>query len=92
MLVTGGAGFIGSNVVAALNDTGRSDVAVCDLFGHDGKWRYLAKRQLADIVSPADLPGWTGAKLAFHIKGRGRHAAGDRRRRFYRIEPRGRVE
>ena len=58
LLVTGGAGFIGSNVVAALNDAGRSDVAVCDLLGHDGKWRNLAKRQLADIVPPADLPGW----------------------------------
>jgi len=36
LLVTGGAGFIGSNVVAALNDAGR-DVAVCDVLGHDGK-------------------------------------------------------
>ena len=47
LLVTGGAGFIGSNVVAALSDAGRADVAVCDLLGHDGKWRNLAKRQLA---------------------------------------------
>src|SRR4051794_15399627 len=58
LLVTGGAGFIGSNVVAALNDAGRDDVAVCDLLGQDGKWRNLAKRQLADLVPPADLPGW----------------------------------
>jgi ADP-L-glycero-D-manno-heptose 6-epimerase len=58
LLVTGGAGFIGSNVVAALNDAGRSDVAVCDLLGHDGKWRNLAKRQLADIVPPAELMDW----------------------------------
>ena len=58
LLVTGGAGFIGSNVVAALNDAGRADVAVCDLLGHDGKWRNLAKRQLADIVPPAELADW----------------------------------
>ena len=57
LLVTGGAGFIGSNVVAALNDAGRADVAVCDILGHDGKWRNLAKRRLADIVPPAQLPG-----------------------------------
>lgn len=57
-LVTGGAGFIGSNVVAALNDAGRSDVAVCDVLGHDGKWRNLAKRQLADLVPPAELGDW----------------------------------
>ncbi len=58
LLVTGGAGFIGSNVVAALNDAGRADVAVCDLLGCEGKWRNLAKRQLADIVPPAQLPEW----------------------------------
>ena len=58
LLVTGGAGFIGSNLVAALNDAGRTDVIVCDMLGHDGKWRNLAKRQLADIVPPAELPDW----------------------------------
>jgi ADP-L-glycero-D-manno-heptose 6-epimerase len=63
-LVTGGAGFIGSNVVAALNDAGRSDVAVCDFLGHDGKWRNLARRQLADFVPPSDLMRWLeGRKL-----------------------------
>jgi ADP-L-glycero-D-manno-heptose 6-epimerase len=58
LLVTGGAGFIGSNVVAALNDAGRADVVVCDVLGSDGKWRNLAKRQLADIVPPAELSDW----------------------------------
>ncbi|KJC34314.1 ADP-L-glycero-D-manno-heptose-6-epimerase [Bradyrhizobium sp. LTSP849] len=64
LLVTGGAGFIGSNVVAALNDAGRSDVVVCDLLGTDGKWRNLAKRQLVDIVPPPELLDWLkGRKL-----------------------------
>ncbi|RXG94468.1 ADP-glyceromanno-heptose 6-epimerase [Bradyrhizobium zhanjiangense] len=64
LLVTGGAGFIGSNVVAALNEAGRSDVVVCDLLGTDGKWRNLAKRQLVDIVPPAELIDWLeGRKL-----------------------------
>ncbi|MBR0694941.1 ADP-glyceromanno-heptose 6-epimerase [Bradyrhizobium lablabi] len=58
LLVTGGAGFIGSNVVAALNDAGRGDVAVSDVLGHDGKWLNLAKRQLADVVPPAELGDW----------------------------------
>jgi ADP-L-glycero-D-manno-heptose 6-epimerase len=58
LLVTGGAGFIGSNVVAALNDAGRDDVVVCDTLGCDGKWRNLAKRQLADLVPPAELKDW----------------------------------
>lgn len=64
LLVTGGAGFIGSNVVAALNEAGRSDVVVCDFLGNEGKWRNLAKRQLLDIVPPAELPDWLqGRKL-----------------------------
>ena len=64
LLVTGGAGFIGSNVVAALNDAGRADVVVCDMLGHDGKWRNLAKRQLADILPPGELSDWLkGSKL-----------------------------
>src|SRR5713101_2630409 len=62
LLVTGGAGFIGSNVVAALNEAGRADVTVCDVLGHDGKWRNLAKRQLADIVPPAELPDWLNGR------------------------------
>src|ERR1700722_17560543 len=65
LLVTGGAGFIGSNIVAALNEAGRTDVVVCDLLGHDGKWRNLAKRQLADIVPPGELSQWLkGRQLA----------------------------
>src|SRR6201995_2994793 len=64
LLVTGGAGFIGSNIVAALNEAGRTDVVVCDLLGDSGKWRNLAKRQLADIVPPAELMAWLdGRKL-----------------------------
>src|ERR1700759_3908575 len=58
LLVTGGAGFIGSNVGSALNDAGRADVVVCDLLGDDGKWRNLAKRRLADIVPPKELSAW----------------------------------
>jgi len=64
LLVTGGAGFIGSNVVAALNEAGRTDVAVNDVLGADGKWRNLAKRQVADVIGPADLMRWLdGRKL-----------------------------
>jgi ADP-L-glycero-D-manno-heptose 6-epimerase len=64
ILVTGGAGFIGSNVVAALNEQGRTDVVVNDFLGSGPKWRNLAKRQLADFVPPSDLGQWLdGRKL-----------------------------
>ena len=58
-LVTGGAGFIGSNIVASLNEAGATDVVVNDWLGAgDVKWRNLAKRQIADFVPPADLARW----------------------------------
>ena len=63
-LVTGGAGFIGSNVVAALNEAGRSDIAVNDALGSDDKWRNLQKRQFSDLVPPGELFAWlNGRKL-----------------------------
>src|ERR1700688_626753 len=64
LLVTGGAGFIGSNVGANLNDRGRTDIAVSDRLETGSKWRNLQKRQLADVVAPADLEKWlAGRKL-----------------------------
>lgn len=48
LAVTGGAGFIGANLIAALNKRGRSDILVVDEFGgggdngDDGKARNLA--------------------------------------------------
>jgi ADP-L-glycero-D-manno-heptose 6-epimerase len=58
LLVTGGAGFIGSNLVARLNEAGRADIVVADTLGGGEKWRNLQKRQLADVVPPAELMRW----------------------------------
>ncbi len=64
LLVTGGAGFIGSNVVASLNEAGHCDIVVNDTLDTGEKWRNLGKRQLADVVPPGDLLGWLdGRKL-----------------------------
>src|SRR5579872_3891713 len=64
LLVTGGAGFIGSNVVASLNAAGRSDIAVNDILGSGGKWRNLAARQISEFVPAGDLMRWLdGRKL-----------------------------
>ena len=64
LLVTGGAGFIGSNIVAGLNEAGRTDIVVNDTLGMDGRWRNLGKRQIADMVTPSGLTRWLdGRKL-----------------------------
>ncbi|MBK1698597.1 ADP-glyceromanno-heptose 6-epimerase [Rhodovibrio salinarum] len=49
--VTGGAGFIGSNLVAALSARDER-VVVCDRLGDQDKWRNLAHHQLDDLVTP----------------------------------------
>jgi len=74
IIVTGGAGFIGSNLVAALEERGRHDIVVCDRLGHGEKWRNLAKRELAAIIAPEQLmeflgdQRWRGAiKAVFHL-------------------------
>jgi ADP-L-glycero-D-manno-heptose 6-epimerase len=60
VLVTGGAGFIGSNIVAELTGGGRWDVAVCDRLrsAESGKWRNIAKHPIVDFVAPETLPAW----------------------------------
>ena len=53
-LVTGGAGFIGSNLVAALCDRG-AEVMVVDRLRQGEKWRNLAKHPIAGILPPEEL-------------------------------------
>ena len=55
IIVTGGAGFIGSNLVAGLEDHGHKDLVVCDTLGQEDKWRNIGKRELRDIVHPHSL-------------------------------------
>ena len=65
LLVTGGAGFIGSNVVASLNEAGRTDIVGQRYARHaTANGAILRKRQFADFVPPADLLRWLeGRKL-----------------------------
>ncbi len=55
IVVTGGAGFIGSNLVAGLEARGLTNLVVCDVLGSEDKWRNIAKRELRDVVHPDNL-------------------------------------
>jgi ADP-L-glycero-D-manno-heptose 6-epimerase len=58
ILITGGAGFIGSNLVATLAGEEGRPVAVCDRLRSGEKWRNLAKHELVDLIHPDELAGW----------------------------------
>jgi len=58
--VTGGAGFIGSNIAARLAEDRTLDVVVCDRL-HEaelGKWRNIAKHPIGDFVAPDAMFDW----------------------------------
>jgi ADP-L-glycero-D-manno-heptose 6-epimerase len=55
IVLTGGAGFIGSCFLAQLNAAGRSDVLIVDSLGSGTKWKNLVDRTYIDIVSKEDF-------------------------------------
>jgi ADP-L-glycero-D-manno-heptose 6-epimerase len=70
IMVTGGAGFIGSNLQAALARRGQETV-VADWLGSAGKWRNLAGHPPARVVSPESLDAFLAADppidTVFHL-------------------------
>src|ERR1700744_5326053 len=55
ILVTGGAGFIGSALVWGLNRRGCEDIVISDFLASSAKWRNLAPLRYADYVEADDL-------------------------------------
>ena len=70
IIVTGGAGFIGSNILAALEREMRNgerafdDLVVVDRLRNGDKWRNIAKRELAEVVAPERLPEFLAANVS----------------------------
>ena len=55
IVVTGGAGFIGSNIVAGLEASGAGPICVVDHLGTGDKWKNLRGRELEELIDPAGL-------------------------------------
>jgi len=64
IIVTGAAGFIGSNIVAALEERGINRIVACDTFGNTDKWRNLVKRDLYNCVDSSQLFPYLEAQKA----------------------------
>jgi ADP-L-glycero-D-manno-heptose 6-epimerase len=63
IVVTGGAGFIGSNIAAALAGSGAA-VAVSDRLRQGDKWHNLAHVALCELIPPEGLLAWLTARAA----------------------------
>jgi len=71
-VVTGGAGFIGSNLLAALEERGDGELVVVDRLRSNDKWRNIAKREIAEIIAPEHLFDFLAEnrakiKMIFHM-------------------------
>ncbi|NUN08306.1 MAG: ADP-glyceromanno-heptose 6-epimerase [Ignavibacteriaceae bacterium] len=55
IIVTGGAGFIGSAIVWRLNQLGKNDIIIVDELGKDEKWKNLVKLDYIDFQNKWDF-------------------------------------
>jgi ADP-L-glycero-D-manno-heptose 6-epimerase len=73
IVLTGGAGFIGSAILAELNRRGRRDILVVDSFGALAKWRNLLGKSFRAAMHKRDLaaflasPGAGAVEAIIHI-------------------------
>lgn len=71
ILVTGGSGFIGSNLISRLNQLGFKDIVIIDQMLEPKQFRNLIGLKYLDIVDPQDFMMqnhlYSKAELIFHL-------------------------
>jgi ADP-L-glycero-D-manno-heptose 6-epimerase len=71
IIVTGGAGFIGSAIVWRLNELGRDDILIVDRLDETDKWKNLAPLRFADYIDADefmdDLGDFRDVGCIFHL-------------------------
>ena len=55
IVVTGGAGFIGSAIVWRLNQLGKTNIIIVDELGKDDKWKNLVGLKYQDFVNKLEF-------------------------------------
>ena len=55
IIITGGAGFIGSNLVYELNKRKQKNLIICDIVNSLLKRNYLKRTKYKKIISPSNL-------------------------------------
>ena len=71
IIVTGGAGFIGSCVVRTLNDAGRDDIVIVDNISETDKWMNMRNKRYIKYVHKSkfleELPFYEGVEAIIHM-------------------------
>lgn len=62
IVVTGGAGFIGSCVVRFLNNMGMNNILIVDELRQSEKWKNLVGKQFVDFIPKSQIFNWLQGK------------------------------
>ncbi len=58
IVITGAAGFIGSNIITSLNERNYKDIVLVDDFSNKEKAQNYEKKQFSELVDRSELTGW----------------------------------
>lgn len=58
VIITGGAGFIGSNLIKAFNEDDLDRIVIVDYLGTGDKWKNLLGLKFIDVVPPEKFVEW----------------------------------